>query len=200
MIVIMIFCRRFLLIVALSIWVVGCGVVTPMPHATNMAGHAGVVDTAQVIEPTSSTRNDLRTNAPTVPTLVPALISQGSKIYSQHCASCHGVQLQGQANWQTPMPNVVLAPPLDHSGHAWQHTDRELQAQIRNGMNLKDANGVPFSPPFASLLDGNEINAVIVFIKSRWTQTQRQQQWNLTNRIQTQNLPTPTAVNKPIQK
>ena len=30
-----------------------------------------------------------------------SLVSLGQKIYLQNCASCHGVKLEGQKNWQT---------------------------------------------------------------------------------------------------
>ena len=30
----------------------------------------------------------------------PAVVSLGKQVYAQNCASCHGVALEGQANWR----------------------------------------------------------------------------------------------------
>ena len=51
----------------------------------------------------------------------------GRQLYVAHCASCHGANLEGQANWQTRRPDGKLpAPPHDATGHTWHHADRVL--------------------------------------------------------------------------
>ena len=61
-----------------------------------------------------------------------SLLSLGQKIYLQNCASCHGVKLEGQKNWQTrDDEGYLLAPPHDETGHTWHHTDEYLFLMIR---------------------------------------------------------------------
>jgi mono/diheme cytochrome c family protein len=46
------------------------------------------------------------------------VIAQGERIYLAQCASCHGRELEGQPDWQSPLPNGRMpAPPHDDSGH-----------------------------------------------------------------------------------
>ena len=58
----------------------------------------------------------------------------GRTLYQTHCASCHGADLEGQPNWQTPLPNGRLpAPPHDATGHTWHHPDGVLFRITRDG-------------------------------------------------------------------
>ena len=57
----------------------------------------------------------------------PQLVAHGETLYQQHCASCHGVDLEGQPNWRLRDENGFLpAPPHDASGHTWHHPDQML--------------------------------------------------------------------------
>ena len=41
-------------------------------------------------------------------------LSNGQSLYTEHCAACHGANLEGQPDWRTPDENGVLpAPPHD---------------------------------------------------------------------------------------
>ena len=49
----------------------------------------------------------------------PGLVARGRVIYADHCASCHGANLEGQPNWRTRLANGRLpAPPHDATGRA----------------------------------------------------------------------------------
>ena len=49
-------------------------------------------------------------------------LENGYHNYQDHCASCHGVNLEGQAIWRIPDRNGTLPePPHDESGHTWHH-------------------------------------------------------------------------------
>ena len=51
-------------------------------------------------------------------------IALGRTIYETQCAACHGAQLEGQPDWQMPLPSGRLpAPPHDATGHTWHHPD-----------------------------------------------------------------------------
>ncbi|MGP3699899.1 c-type cytochrome, partial [Rhodobacter sp. NSM] len=42
----------------------------------------------------------------------PARLALGQRVYAAECASCHGANLEGQANWREPGPDGRYpAPP-----------------------------------------------------------------------------------------
>lgn len=97
----------------------------------------------------------------------------GAKLYAEHCATCHGAQLEGQPDWQTADESGVLpAPPHDQSGHTWHHNDAMLTDYIRRGgQAVLDDMGVRMTsgmPAFGELLDDSDIAAILAFIKSQW--------------------------------
>ncbi|WP_188858424.1 c-type cytochrome [Marinobacterium nitratireducens] len=105
-----------------------------------------------------------------------AQVAAGREVYAAECASCHGARLQGQPNWQRPLPNGRMpAPPHDRSGHTWHHPDSLLFAIIRDGMVP------PHAPPgyesdmpaFGDRLSDDRIWAVLAYIKSQWPQQVR---------------------------
>ena len=56
-----------------------------------------------------------------------AVVNLGKAIYAENCASCHGVVLEGQANWrQRDAEGYLPAPPHDETGHTWHHPDPYL--------------------------------------------------------------------------
>jgi mono/diheme cytochrome c family protein len=101
-----------------------------------------------------------------------AKVAAGGKLYAQHCASCHGVNLEGQANWRRRLPNGRLpAPPHDESGHTWHHPDRVLFGITKNGLLPPYApKGYESDmPAFGGKITDEEIWAVLAYIKSHWT-------------------------------
>ena len=102
-----------------------------------------------------------------------AQVALGAKLYTQHCAACHGARLEGQPNWRLRLPNGRLpAPPHDDSGHTWHHADAVLFAITKNGLVAPHAPAGYESdmPAFAGQLSDEEIWAVLAYIKSHWTQ------------------------------
>jgi len=99
-------------------------------------------------------------------------IVDGGRVYAAHCASCHGVNLEGQPDWMTRRPDGRLpAPPHDDSGHTWHHVNDVLFAITRNGLKP------PYAPPdyasdmpaFAGVISDDEIWNVLAYIQSRWS-------------------------------
>jgi S-disulfanyl-L-cysteine oxidoreductase SoxD len=100
----------------------------------------------------------------------PRLVRLGKKIYSGHCASCHGRNLQGQPLWQLIDEYVGRrAPAHDETGHTWQHSDEDLFHMIKYGRFPSSPAGVvSLMPPAEGVLSDREILDVMAFIKARW--------------------------------
>jgi len=100
-----------------------------------------------------------------------SLVALGEPIYRDHCASCHGAQLEGQPNWKVRKSDGRLpAPPHDESGHTWHHADEVLFRITKEGLSAIVAGYESDMPAYRDLLTDAEIWAVLAYIKSRWPQ------------------------------
>ncbi|MBI1620509.1 c-type cytochrome [Aquamicrobium zhengzhouense] len=137
---------------------------------TNARVVIGLGITAGAIIIGSWTFVDLRTNGEDA-----ATIAAGRTIYGDHCAACHGVQLEGQPDWKTPLPSGRLpAPPHDASGHTWHHADEMLFRIVKEGTAaVVGGNYESDMPGFGDTLGDAEIRAVLAFIKSTWPERER---------------------------
>jgi mono/diheme cytochrome c family protein len=108
-------------------------------------------------------------------------VARGRLVYDNHCASCHGRDLEGQPRWRERLPNGRLpAPPHDESGHTWHHPDRVLFEITRDGVAAHAPKGYESDMPgFGTALSDAEIWAVLAYIKSRWPQEIRDRQARL---------------------
>jgi len=112
----------------------------------------------------------------------PVDIAAGASLYAENCASCHGANLEGQADWRSPGPDGRLpAPPHDETGHTWHHGDGLLFAYTKNGgaAAMADAGIGDFDsgmPGFGDTLTDQEIYDIIAFIKSTWSERARDAQ------------------------
>lgn len=97
-------------------------------------------------------------------------VARGQDVYAQHCASCHGAQLEGQPNWQTRNSDGKLpAPPHDPSGHTWHHPDRVLFEITKYGILRYAPQGYATDmPSYDGTLPDTDIAAVLAYIKSTW--------------------------------
>lgn len=109
-----------------------------------------------------------------LPTLAPNLVSLGEVIYVQQCASCHGINLEGQPDWKIQNEDGSFrAPPHDATGHTWHHGDPTLLEAVRSGgARFADMTigGSSNMPAFAESLTDEEITAVLTYIKSNWSE------------------------------
>jgi S-disulfanyl-L-cysteine oxidoreductase SoxD len=100
------------------------------------------------------------------------LLVRGRSIYVAQCASCHGVNREGQANWRERGADGQLpAPPHDETGHTWHHPDELLFRITRDG--VAKVAGMPdyvsSMPAYGGTLNDAEIVAVLSWIKSQWS-------------------------------
>ena len=99
------------------------------------------------------------------------VLEQGKVIYADHCASCHGNNLEGEPNWRQRKEDGKLpAPPHDMSGHTWHHPEQALFDVTKYGLAklLNDDQFQTDMPVFEDSLTDEEIIAVLSYIKSTW--------------------------------
>ena len=100
-------------------------------------------------------------------------LANGETLYAEHCASCHGAQLEGQPEWRSSgSDGQFRAPPHDETGHTWHHPDSLLFEYTKlGGQNALAKMGVEFvsgMPGFGEQLTDGEIKDILAFIKSTW--------------------------------
>lgn len=94
----------------------------------------------------------------------------GEALYRQHCASCHGADLAGEADWRERDADGYLpAPPHDETGHTWHHPTGQLFQITKFGTETLVGDGYKSNMGgFGDILSDEEIHAVLAFIKSTW--------------------------------
>ena len=115
------------------------------------------------------------------------VLALGQEVYAEACASCHGVNLEGQPNWRTRLESGRLpAPPHDATGHTWHHPDEMLFSMTKFGpqdfAGLDDYESD--MPAFEDVLSDQEIWAVLAYIKSTWPAEIRARQEDINRRNQ----------------
>ena len=113
------------------------------------------------------------------------LVQLGGAAYRSQCASCHGADLEGEANWRQRRPDGSLpAPPHDESGHTWHHSDEILFGITKHGgQRNAPPRFVSRMPGFGETMSERQIHAVLAYIKSRWPETIRERQELINSRI-----------------
>ena len=101
-------------------------------------------------------------------------IENGHDNYQEYCASCYGVNLEGQANWRSRNEDGTLpAPPHDETGHTWHHeTEMLLDYNKLGGQLTLEAivvkNFTSVMPGFENVLTDEQIWEILAFIRSTW--------------------------------
>ena len=103
---------------------------------------------------------------------------RGAALYAEHCAACHGADLEGAPDWKSARPSGRLpAPPHDAAGHTWHHGDALLFRIVKEGTAAVVGNGYESDmPAFEGVLEDAEIRDVLAYIKSTWPERERRLQ------------------------
>ena len=97
-------------------------------------------------------------------------VGRGSELYVVNCQMCHGDQ-QGQGG--------IGAPPHNQGGHTWHHPDAQLEDWVMNGKL-----GLGQMPRFEKKLTDSEIDQILTYIKTWWSEDQREAQADVSQRYQ----------------
>jgi mono/diheme cytochrome c family protein len=108
-----------------------------------------------------------------------AQVALGRQIYANHCASCHGDQLQGQPDWQVRKPDGKL-PALPHDAKG-AHVASSGRGPVRPYKVWTHSTPRPPGyrsdmPAFGNTLSDGEIWAALAYIKSTWPPDIRERQ------------------------
>lgn len=98
------------------------------------------------------------------------VLVKGSKVYATSCRPCHGDR-QGKGS-------IGRAHPHNEMGHTWHHPDAQLREWISHG---KPGPGFSVMPGF-NYLRKDDLDAVLQFIKTWWTDKQRESQADFSRR------------------
>lgn len=94
-------------------------------------------------------------------------LALGQQVFQANCATCHGVQAEGDKNWrQRDADGHFPAPPLNGSGHAWHHSLEALKTVILDG----SPNGKGKMPAWNGKLNDQQIEAAMAWFQSQWPQ------------------------------
>jgi mono/diheme cytochrome c family protein len=107
------------------------------------------------------------------------MVAVGADLYSRFCASCHGADLKGAADWQVMNADGSFPPPPhDSTGHTWHHGDGLLIDLILEGSEFPQSR----MPAFGDELTESDALSILEFFKSTWGPQERAVQWRVTLR------------------
>jgi mono/diheme cytochrome c family protein len=92
-------------------------------------------------------------------------VLQGEVLYAEHCQVCHGIAATGEGR-------IGAAPSHGPSGHTWHHPDAQLEDIVLGRFTYPGRT----MPSFQGILSEENARAVLAYIKTGWTEEQRQYQ------------------------
>ncbi len=104
-------------------------------------------------------------------------VARGKVVYKKHCMECHGVEGKGPpGDWRVrDADGHFPPPPLDDSAHAWHHPTAVLLEVIRDG----SPQGQGKMPAWKDRLSEQEMQDVVVYIKSLWSDPAYRLWWKM---------------------
>ena len=104
------------------------------------------------------------------PTRSKVVDETGAELYATNCQSCHGDR-EGRGA-------TLGASPHDQTGHTWHHPDAQLKDWVMNGKLGGQM------PAFQDKLSELEVDGILAYIRTWWTEDQRQGQTDISQRYQ----------------
>lgn len=100
-----------------------------------------------------------------------AALAEGQSLYAANCSRCHGTESGGNIK--------DIPPPHNANGHTWHHPDQQLADIVLNGLDFA-VEGQPTMPAFKDELNPEQVQAILTYIKTWWTDEQRAYQATVT--------------------
>jgi len=116
------------------------------------------------------------------------IYEQGQNIYQTTCASCHGIDGEGQFPDDPMKPDETGrygAPPHNDDGHTWHHDDDLILQIINEGGMGSESTFYPM-PAFSETFSDEEKIAVVSYIKTMWNERNLASQYRVTEAIKGQ--------------
>ncbi len=90
------------------------------------------------------------------------MVSAGGKLFTKNCAVCHGAKGQGNAKWRVRQADGNFPPPpLNGTGHAWHHPQKQLIGVVQNGT----PRGMP---AWKGKLTLEQTQSVLAWLQAKW--------------------------------
>ena len=103
----------------------------------------------------------------------PQAVARGEQLYAASCVQCHGGPTGGQIS--------DIPPRHTAQGHTWHHPDGLLTEIVLDGLEPRQgATGDQVMPAFRGELTQEDAETVLTFIRTWWTEEQRQSQAEVT--------------------
>jgi mono/diheme cytochrome c family protein len=161
--------RRLLTLLGLLLLIAACSPRASIPSDADATPRPAIT----LVAP-----NQLPTSQFTDPVLI-----LGEQQYSLVCAHCHGYDGQGQLAESIPQTESLgmhIVPAHNADSHVYQHPDQLLIRVIKQGVQ-NPLDHFPM-PAFEGALTDEQINAIIAYMKTWWTDEQRAYQAEITRR------------------
>lgn len=105
------------------------------------------------------------------PAAPPPVIATGEALYAENCSRCHGFDEGGDIR--------DIPPPHNQNGHTWHHPDQQLSEIVLTGLDFA-IEGQQTMPAFKDKLSADQVQAILDYIKTWWTEDQRSFQSTVT--------------------
>lgn len=103
----------------------------------------------------------------------PEVLARGERLYAASCIQCHGGPTGGHIS--------DIPPPHNAEGHTWHHADCDLVDIVLDGLPPRaGASGGDIMPAFRGRLSEDDVEAILAYIKTWWTDEQRRSQAEVT--------------------
>jgi len=103
----------------------------------------------------------------------PDVVTRGEQLYAASCVQCHGGPTGGQISDIPPRHNA--------EGHTWHHPDCLLTDIVLDGLPPRQgASDDEIMPAYRGELTDAEVDAILTYIKTWWTDEQRRSQAQVT--------------------